>query len=121
MAEKSRKEDRPDTTSDKGYGVAGADKNVEAVRDSRAGEQAITQDDQQPEDAIGRSSATERAPNSSEKFSFWLKPSNMINPFDIVAANQGLDKSITYGLVTNIRHSTDAPSHLSNYLSLIHI
>lgn len=41
----------------------------------------------------------------------------MINPFDIVAAKQGLDGSTTYGLITNIHHSTDAPSHLSNYIA----
>jgi uncharacterized protein len=41
----------------------------------------------------------------------------MTNPFDIVAAKQGLDDSMTYGLVTNIHHSTDAPSHLSNYIA----
>ncbi|RMD84307.1 MAG: ATP-binding protein [Candidatus Dadabacteria bacterium] len=70
-----------------------------------------------PETAIGRATATERAPNSSEQFSFWLRPGQMINPFDIVAAKQGLDDSTTYGLVTNIRHSTDAPSHLSNFIA----
>jgi len=69
------------------------------------------------EEAVGRATATERMSNSSEKFSFWLKPGQMINPFDIVAARQGLDGSMTYGLVTNIRHSTDAPSHLSNFIA----
>lgn len=70
-----------------------------------------------PATAIGRATATERVPNSSELFSFWLRPGQMINPFDIVAAKQALDESMTYGLVTNIRHSTDAPSHLSNYIA----
>ncbi|GIW90163.1 MAG: ATPase [Pirellulaceae bacterium] len=70
-----------------------------------------------PDTAIGRATATERAPNSSEQFSFWLRPGQMINPFDIVAAQQALNDSMTYGLVTNIRHSTDAPSHLSNYIA----
>lgn len=88
---------------------------IEAVRADQSGEQPATQ--QMPEEAIGRATATERAPNSSERFSFWLKPGNMINPFDIVAAKQGLDESMTYGLVTNIHHSTDAPSHLSNYIA----
>ncbi len=84
---------------------------VESALDEAANEQ------QGPENAIGRATATERAPNSSERFSFWLRPGNMINPFDIVAARQGLDDSMTYGLVTNIHHSTDAPSHLSNYIA----
>lgn len=68
-------------------------------------------------DPIGRATATERAPNSSERFSFWLRPGTMINPFDIVEARQDLDDSVTFGLVTNIHHSTDAPSHLSNYIA----
>src|SRR5690348_2160745 len=67
----------------------------------------LSYEQQTSETAIGRATATEYAPNSSEKFSFWLKPGNMINPFDIVAAKQGLDDSMTYGLVTNIHHSTD--------------
>ncbi len=78
---------------------------------------APTATEQTPDQAIGRATATERAPNSSEQFSFWLRPGRMINPFDIVAAKQSLDASTTYGLITNIHHSTDAPSHLSNYIA----
>jgi len=73
--------------------------------------------EQPVENAIGRATATERISNSSERFSFWLKPGLSINPFDITAARQDLDGSVTYGLVTNIHHSTDAPSHLSNYIA----
>lgn len=73
--------------------------------------------EQSSKNAIGRATATERTPNSSERFSFWLRPGLSINPFDITAAKQSLDESITYGLVTNIHHSTDAPSHLSNYIA----
>lgn len=77
------------------------------------------------DEPIGRATATERVPNSSEKFSFWLRPNRQLNPFDIVAAdhpvsnNQGelVEESTTFGLVVNIRHSTDAPSHLSNYIA----
>jgi hypothetical protein len=80
--------------------------------------------DYAPEDAtlspddrvIGRASATERDPNSAERFSFWLRPGERINPFDIVSAEH-MDGSRTYGLVTNIRHLTDAAGHLSNYIS----
>lgn len=71
---------------------------------------------------IGRGSATEREPNTAEKFNFWIKPGELVNPFDIVAAEHfpqpgTNDKSHTYGLVTNIRHITDAPGHLSNFIS----
>ncbi len=65
---------------------------------------------------IGRASATERDANSAEKFSFWLRPGFRVNPFDIVGAEH-YEESSTYGLVTNIRHLTDASSHLSNYIS----
>lgn len=65
---------------------------------------------------IGKASATERDPNSSEKFSFWLAPEEIVNPFDIVEAEQ-MQGTRTFGLVTNIKQITDAPSHLSNYIS----
>ncbi len=65
---------------------------------------------------IGRASATERDPNTAEKFKFWIRPGQMVNPFDIVAAEH-FDGSMTYGLVTNIQHITDAGGHLANYIS----
>src|SRR5712664_2957503 len=68
------------------------------------------------EEVIGKASATERDPNSSESFSFWLAPGKIVNPFDIVEAVQ-MENTRTFGLVTNIEQITDAPSHLSNYIS----
>lgn len=65
---------------------------------------------------IGRASATERDPNSSDRFSFWLAPGIIVNPFDIVEAEQ-VNGSRTFGLVVDLDHSTDAPTHLSNYIS----
>jgi DNA helicase HerA-like ATPase len=65
---------------------------------------------------IGKASATERDPNSSERFAFWLAPSEIVNPFDIVEADQ-LEGTRTFGLVTNIKQVTDAPTHLSNFIS----
>jgi hypothetical protein len=65
---------------------------------------------------IGRASATERQANTAERFYFWLRPGEQVNPFDIVDAEH-LDGTHTYGLVTNIHHSTDAPAHLSNYIA----
>jgi len=67
-------------------------------------------------EVIGKASATERDPNSSEKFSFWLAPNKIVNPFDIVEASQ-VEGTRTFGLVTNIKQITDAPSHLSNFIS----
>lgn len=65
---------------------------------------------------IGRASATERSANTSNDFGFWLAPDVLVNPFDIVDA-QTHDDSHTYGLVMNLEHTTDSPSHLSNYIS----
>lgn len=74
--------------------------------------------DQKQEDRqiIGKASATERDPNSSEEFSFWLAAEQIVNPFDIVEVEQ-MGKTRTFGLVTNVKQITDAPSHLSNYIS----
>src|ERR1035441_3015016 len=65
---------------------------------------------------IGRASATEKAPNQSNDFSFWLAPEVLVNPFDIVEA-ESYKASKTYGLVMNLEHATDANTHLSNYIS----
>jgi len=79
-----------------------------------------TPEEQGPQ-AIGRTSATERDPNTSDKFSFWLPPRVIVNPFDIVAVEQvnqpGEPPSKTYGLVTMLEHRTDAPNHLANFIS----
>lgn len=68
------------------------------------------------EKPIGRTSAINKEPNTSDKFSFWLMPGVIVNPFDIVEAEQVKD-SRTFGLVTNLEHETDAPAHLSNFIS----
>ena len=65
---------------------------------------------------IGKASATEHDPNSSEQFSFWLGPDQIVNPFDIVEAEQMVGTR-TFGLVANVKQVTDAPSHLSNFIS----
>lgn len=68
---------------------------------------------------IGLSSATVNQPNSSEAFSFWLAPDIIVNPFDIVEAEQVAQEgtSRTFGIVNILEHNTDAPSHLSNFIS----
>jgi hypothetical protein len=75
-----------------------------------------TKDDSGKRQVIGKVSATERDPSSSEDFSFWLAPAEIVNPFDIVEAEQ-MEGTRTFGLVTDIRQITDAPSHLSNFIS----
>lgn len=65
---------------------------------------------------IGRTSATDRDPNTSDKFNFWITGEEIVNPFDIVQADH-LKGSKTYGLVTGLEHRTDANTHLANYVS----
>jgi hypothetical protein len=71
--------------------------------------------------ALGRTSATEREPITSEKFAYWLSNEIIVNPFDIVAVKQvnqpGEPESDTFGLVTTLEHRTDAPNHLANFIS----
>jgi len=74
-----------------------------------------------PPQAIGRTSATERDPTTSDKFRFWLPLRVIVNPFDIVAVEQVNQpeqlSSTTYGLVTLLEHRTDAPNDLANFIS----
>jgi len=65
---------------------------------------------------IGRTSATERDPNTADKFSFWVKGGEIVNPFDIVEVEH-FNNSRTIGLVTGLEYHTDAFNHLANYLS----
>ena len=68
---------------------------------------------------IGLSSATSDDPNTSDKFSFWLAPGVIVNPFDIVEAEQVAPGGVsrTFGIVTTLEHNTDSPAHLSNFIS----
>ncbi len=68
---------------------------------------------------IGKVSATERTPTTTEKFCFWLNTGVSLQPFDIVKVeNQaGGESSTTYGVVQDLFHVTDSISHLGNYVS----
>lgn len=72
-----------------------------------------------PIQEIGKTSATDRDSNTSEKFFFWLAPKVIVNPFDIVEVEQVSHEgtSRTYGLVTILDHRTDSPTHLANFIS----
>lgn len=74
------------------------------------------QDSEAKDKVIGRVSATEKNPTTSEEFCFWLTPETTANPFDIVESEH-VANSKTYGLVTTLEHSTDAPTHLANFIS----
>jgi len=68
---------------------------------------------------IGLSSATVNKPNTSNEFCFWLAPEIIVNPFDIMEAEQVAEEgmSLTFGIINDLEHITDAPSHLSNFIS----
>jgi len=68
---------------------------------------------------IGKTSATDKDPNTSDKFLFWLAPKIIVNPFDIVEVGQVSHEgpSKTFGLVTTLEHRTDSPTHLANFIS----
>jgi hypothetical protein len=72
-----------------------------------------------PIQEVGKTSAPDRNPSTSDKFSFWLAPKVIVNPFDIVEVEQVSHegKSKTFGLVTTLEHSTDSPTHLANFIS----
>lgn len=66
---------------------------------------------------IGRTSATDRDPNTADKLNFWITGGEIVNPFDIVESEH-FNNSKTYGLVTGLEHRTDAASHLANFVSI---
>lgn len=65
---------------------------------------------------IGRILATEKNPTTMDKFTFWTEPDLKINAFDVVKVNH-IDGSLTFGVVENISHITDAQSFLTNFIS----
>lgn len=75
--------------------------------------------EKQARQEIGKTSATDREANTSDKFAFWLAPDVIVNPFDIVEVEQVSHegKSKTFGLVTILEHRTDSPTHLANFIS----
>jgi len=69
---------------------------------------------------IGKVSATEKSPATTEDFFFWTDKQEILSPFDIIKvehiAPDGTN-SITYGVIETISHITDAPSHFTSYIS----
>lgn len=68
---------------------------------------------------IGRISATEKAPSTTTDFTFWIKNDTLISPFDIVKVENIIagSKYDVYGIVRDIHHLTDSPSHLASFVS----
>ncbi len=68
---------------------------------------------------VGKVSATNSEPTTSDNFAFWLRPEVIVNPFDVVEVEQVSHDGVstTYGVVNMLEHLTDSPSHLSNFIS----
>lgn len=65
---------------------------------------------------IGKVSATEKSPSTIDDFYFWTDKKQILSPFDIIkVAHEG--DSITYGVIEEINHVTDATSHFTSYIS----
>lgn len=67
---------------------------------------------------IGKISATEKYPSTTDDFYFWTDKGEILSPFDIVKVKHlPNDETVTYGVIEEINHVTDAPSHFTNYIS----
>jgi DNA helicase HerA-like ATPase len=68
---------------------------------------------------LGIISATEKKPNTCDKFTFWLGEDIQVSPFDVVKVENNIanKKTITYGMIEDINHITDSPGHISNFVS----
>lgn len=65
---------------------------------------------------IGKISATEKCPSTIDEFYFWTDKKQILSPFDVVKVNHE-SGSITFGVIEEICHITDAPSHFTSYIS----
>lgn len=67
-------------------------------------------------DQIGRVIATESKPSTVDDFCFWTSSKEILKPFDVIAVEH-LEDSITFGIITQIEHLTDASSVLTGFVS----
>ncbi|GAB6135961.1 hypothetical protein [Thermococcus prieurii] len=67
------------------------------------------------EKPIGRVSATETDPNTSDDFKFWLDPDVEISPTDIVEVRTETGK--VFGIIDNISQYSDSKHHIENFVS----
>ena len=65
---------------------------------------------------IGKVSATEKCPSTIDEFYFWTDKKQILSPFDIIKVEHE-NNSITYGVIEEINHVTDAISHFTSYIS----
>lgn len=65
---------------------------------------------------IGKVSATEKCPSTIDEYYFWTDKRQILSPFDVVKVEHEMN-SVTYGVIEEINHVTDAPSHFTSYIS----
>lgn len=65
---------------------------------------------------IGKISANVQCPSTIDSFYFWTDPQCILSPFDAVKVVHEED-SVTYGVIEEIYHTTDAANHFTNYIS----
>lgn len=65
---------------------------------------------------IGKVSATEKYPSTIDEFYFWTDKKQILSPFDIIKVEHE-HSSVTYGVIEEINHVTDALSHFTSYIS----
>lgn len=65
---------------------------------------------------IGKAAATEKIPTTIDEFFFWTDKEKILHPFDVVKAKH-INDSVTFGVIEEISHITDAPSYLTSYIS----
>lgn len=68
------------------------------------------------EKVIGKISATEKYPSTIDDFFFWTDKRRILSPFDVIKVEHE-NNSITYGVIEEINHVTDAASHFTSYIS----
>lgn len=68
------------------------------------------------EKVIGKISATEKCPSTIDEFYFWTDKKQILSPFDVVKVEHE-SGSVTFGVIEEIYHITDAPSHFTSYIS----
>ena len=65
---------------------------------------------------IGKVAATEKIPTTIDEFYFWTDKERILHPFDVVKVEH-LNNSVTFGVIEEISHITDATSYLTSFIS----
>jgi len=66
--------------------------------------------------SIGKVAATEKIPTTIDEFFFWTDKQEILNPFDVIKAEH-IEDSVTFGVIEEISHITDAASYLTSFIS----